>query len=223
VLREKHSFYVFESIETLRAALKKDGRQVQIVDFGTGVDRTETVRAIAVKSLQSARYAQLLFRMVHHFKSKQVLELGTSLGLTTAYLASNSSEINCVSLEGSPRIAELARENLQKLRIRNAEVVVGNIDDTLGEVLTKTKELDFVFVDANHQSVAVLNYFDKCLTKAHPATVMVFDDIYWSADMEMAWEKIKAHPRVTSTIDLFQFGIVFFNADLHKKHYKVRY
>ena len=90
-------------------------------------------------------------------------------------------------------------------------------------VLDQTNKLDFVFIDANHKSEAILNYFNLCLSKVHSNTVIVIDDIYWSSDMEKAWKKIKNSPQVMSTIDLFELGIVFFNPDLHKKHYKMRY
>jgi predicted O-methyltransferase YrrM len=223
VLREKHSFYIFNTIEKLRILMLKDNRILDINDFGTGNNRSKPVSFIADQSLKSAKYGQLLFRMVHYFKPHNVLELGTSLGITTSYLASSSTEIHCVSMEGCPQIAQVAKENIDKLDLKNIELVVGNIDNTLIEVLNKINKLDFVFFDANHQSKAILNYFELCLTKVHNYTIMVIDDVYWSDDMEMAWKKIKDHPQVTSTIDLFQIGIVFFNTDLHKKHYKMRY
>ncbi|MDD4993442.1 MAG: class I SAM-dependent methyltransferase [Paludibacter sp.] len=223
VLREKHAFYSFQSIENLRSALRKDNREVHITDFGTGTDRSETISRILAKAVQSPKYSQLLFRIIHYFKAQHILELGTSLGITTAYLASVSSDSECVSLEGSPEIAAVAKENLRKLKLSNVEIVVGDIDTTLADVLAKAEKLDFVYFDANHRSEAVLNFFKQCLPKAHKQTVMVFDDIYWSDDMEHAWDEIKSHPAVNSTIDLFQLGIVFFNDDLHKKHYKMRY
>ena len=80
-----------------------------------------------------------------------------------------------------------------------------------------------MFIDANHKSEAILRYFNLCLSKVHSNTVIVIDDIYWSSDMENAWKVIKNHPLVMSTIDLHQMGIVFFNSDLHKRHYKMRY
>jgi len=223
VLLEKHSYYIFKQIENLRSELKKDFRTVNIKDFGTGSDRTETISEITCKSLKSAKYGQLLFRMAHYFKVRNVLELGTSLGITTSYLASASSEIHCISLEGCPEIANIAQGNIDKLAIKNIEVIAGDIDITLNNVLEQTNNLDFVFIDANHQLEATLNYFDLCLTKVHPDTVIVIDDIHRSKGMEIAWKNIKDYPQVMSTIDIFQLGIVFFNNDLHKKHYKMRY
>jgi predicted O-methyltransferase YrrM len=223
VLCEKNSYYIFETIETLRKSLKNDSRVLNITDFGTGINRKRTIAEISKKSLKSEKYGQLFFRIANYMKAQNILELGTSLGVTTAYLASPSTQIKCVSLEGCPEIAQVAQDNFVKLDIKNIQVVVGNIDNTLAPVLNEFDQLDLIFIDANHSSEAVLRYFEQCLLKVHNETLMVIDDIYWSADMESAWEIIKKHIQVTSTIDLFQLGIVFFNSDLHKMHYKMRY
>jgi len=223
VLCERNSYYIFEEIELLRKRLKGDYRLLNIKDFGTGKDRRMKVADITRCSLKPAKEGQLLFRISNYIKAQHILELGTSLGITTAYLASPSSDIKCVSLEGCPEIAEVARENFEKLGLKNIEVVVGNIDITLKQVVNKYTQLDLIFIDANHRSEAVLNYFEQCMSKVHKDTVVVIDDIYWSADMERAWLSIQNHPRVSSTIDLFRFGIVFFNPDLNRKHYLMRY
>lgn len=223
VLVSKGLYYVFSEIESIRFDLKHDKRKIDITDFGSGNYKIRKVSEIAKYSLKSPKYGQLLYRIANYFNSRSVLELGTSLGVTTAYLAASSTEIRCTSLEGCPQTAKIAQENLKKLGLKNVNVVLGNIDDTLSGVLSDMTGLDLVFFDANHRSEYVLHYFDQCLSKVNNNTVMVFDDIYWSSDMEMAWNKIKENPLVTSSIDLFEVGIVFFNPDLHKKHYKMRY
>ncbi|MDR3653802.1 MAG: class I SAM-dependent methyltransferase [Paludibacter sp.] len=223
VLVDKSIFYVFPEIEAIRSNLRRDKRIINIKDFGTGHDRTRKVSEIAKCSIKSAKYGQLLYRIANYLKARDILELGTSLGLTTLYLASSSNKIQCVSLEGCPQTANLAKENFDKLGFENIKTVVGNIDDTLPDVINEMEKLDMVFIDANHRYESVIQYFDICLHKAHDNTVIIIDDIYWSADMEKAWERIKEYPKVKTTIDLFQFGIVFFNPDLYKKHYKMRY
>ena len=223
VLCEKCSFYIFPVIENLRSNLKKDFRVLNVKDFGTGIDRNSTISDIAKYSLKSKKQGQLLFRIAHYIKAQNVLELGTSLGVTTSYLASPSSKIKCVSLEGCPEIAQIAYQNFEKLGIKNIELIVGSIDETLETAINKFDILDLVFIDANHKSEAVLRYFELCLNKINKDSILIFDDIYWSSDMEMAWQIIKNHSLVTSTIDIFEMGIVFFNSNLNKTHYKMRY
>lgn len=223
VLYDKSSYYIFPKIEEIRSALKKDKRILNITDFGTGKDRKASVASIASHSLKSSKYGKLLFKIAHYCKSQNILELGTSLGVTTAYLAASDSNLRCVSLEGSEELATIAKENFQKLSIENIQIVVGNIDSTLEKVLNEFEKIDLIFIDANHKLPSVYNYFELCLTKIHNNSVIIIDDIYWSSDMEEAWEKIKNHPAVTSTFDLFQIGIVFFDIELTKKQYKMRY
>lgn len=223
VLYERHRYYAFESIEKVRLVLMKDMRELNVIDYGTGTSRKRTVADIARKSLKSPKQAQLFFRIANSLKVQNVLELGTSLGLTTSYLASSSKYIKCISLEGCPEIAQVAQTNFDKLGIKNIKLVTGNIDDTLAQVLLESKPLDLIFIDANHRSEAVLRYFEQCISKVHKDTILIVDDIYWSLDMEHAWDTIKMHSLVSSTIDIFQMGIVFFNSDLHKVHYKMRF
>jgi len=223
VLFENKPYYNFAKVEDVRKSLLKDKKKIDIIDFGTSHNRRTTVAAIASHSLKSVKHSQLLFRISNYFHVKSVLELGTSLGISTSYLASPSTKIQCVSMEGCPQIAAVALQNFRSLGLENIEVVVGNIDETLENTLLKFGTIDLVFIDANHRFAPVLNYFEKCLPKMNNNSILIIDDIYWSVEMERAWKTIKNHPNVTSTIDLFHLGIVFFNSELNKKHYKMRY
>ena len=223
VIYTKNQFYIFKAIESIRKDLNQNHQELFIKDLGTGVDRQATISSIARKSLQKKKYAQLFFRIIHQYKFQNILELGTSLGVTTAYLAATSGKTKCISLEGSPEIAAIARENFKRLNLNNIQTIEGNIDETLTQALNLLEKVDFALIDANHQSNAVLSYFEQVIQYSGSNTILVIDDIYWSDDMEEAWKLIKLHPKVTTTIDLFQLGIVFLKPDLHKKHYKLYY
>lgn len=223
VIYTKNKFYVFNAIESIRKNLNQNQQELFIKDLGTGVDRQSKVSSIARKSLQHRKYAQLFFRIIHQYKFQNILELGTSLGVTTAYLASTSGRTKCVTLEGSPEIAKIALENFKNLNLNNVQIIEGNIDETLTEALNLLEKVDFVLIDANHQSKSVLSYFEQVILHSASNAILVIDDIYWSDDMETAWNAIKNHPKVTTTIDIFQLGIVFLKPELHKKHYKLYY
>ena len=79
-----------------------------------------------------------------------------------------------------------------------------------------------VFFDANHRKEPVMKYFLQCLEHIHPDSVFIFDDIHWSAEMEQTWRQIRKNSRVTTTIDLFEVGIVYFNKNYPKKTYKMK-
>lgn len=221
VLREKNPFYIYNNIEYQRSKLLNDDSLINITDFGTGLSRSRKVSDIAHKSLKPKKFGKLLFRTINYYKAKNILELGTSLGITSAYLASASNDGKLTTLEGCPETARIAKETFKALEIKNVHVEVGNIDETLSNVIDRIGLLDFVFIDANHHYQPLINYFEKCISNAADNCIIVIDDIYWSVEMERAWKTIKEHEKVMSTVDLFHLGIVFVNKDLNKKNYKI--
>ncbi|MFZ9719521.1 MAG: class I SAM-dependent methyltransferase, partial [Chitinophagaceae bacterium] len=91
-------------------------------------------------------------------------------------------------------------------------------------VLKKMGKLDFVFIDGNHAYAPTLRYFNAMLPFVHSGTVMILDDIHWSAEMEKAWQAISNHSAVTLSIDLFFVGILFFREEqLHKQHFRIHF
>ncbi|MBI2269717.1 MAG: class I SAM-dependent methyltransferase [Bacteroidetes bacterium] len=227
VIQNNELYYLYGSIEKLRNELLNDPVEVQVTDLGAGsvVLKTGTrkISDITRHSLKSAKYSQLLFRLVNHFKPNTILELGTSLGITTLYMAIASSQTRVVSIEGSKTIAQYAKQNFEKLNIKNIQLTVGNFDDVLQSRLNELKHVDLVFFDGNHRKEPTLRYFGQCLQCAHNDSVFIFDDIHWSVEMEQAWEYIKKHDRVTLTVDLFFIGIVFFRKEQVKEHFVLRY
>jgi predicted O-methyltransferase YrrM len=224
VISDHTPFYGFEVIESLRSKHLLDQKAINVNDFGTGrVTRSEKISDIARKALKSKKYSQLLFRLVNHFNCNNILELGTSLGITTLYLALPGRKSRVITLEGSHETAEIARQNFQKLHRSDIVLMTGEFGETLSSALEKMPELDFVFFDGNHKKIPTLAYFEQCLPHSHSDSVFVFDDIHWSHEMEEAWNEIKAHPSVAITIDLYQLGIVLFKDGLKKQHFTLLY
>jgi predicted O-methyltransferase YrrM len=197
------------------------------VDLGAGSHlqnkTSKSISEIVHAAAKPEKYAQLLFRLVNHFQPATILELGTSLGISSAYMASANSRSKLITIEGCKEIAAIAGQNFKKLELFNIEQLTGNFDDRLPEVLKKIDQLDFVFFDGNHRKIPTINYFEQCLEKASERSVFVFDDIYWSDEMKEAWQEIKNNDRVTVTIDLFYFGILFFRKEQVKEHFVIRY
>lgn len=227
VIQNNKLYYLYGQIEKLRNELLNDPTEVQVADLGAGsaVLKTGTrkISDIARHSLKSAKYSQLLFRLVNHFKPNTILELGTSLGITTLYMAMANSQTRVLSIEGSEAIAQYAKRSFEKLDIKNIQLTVGNFDDVLQTRLNELKQVDLVFFDGNHRKEPTLHYFEQCLHYANNNSIFVFDDIHWSVEMEQAWECIKKHERVTLTIDLFFIGIVFFRKEQVKEHFVLKF
>jgi hypothetical protein len=55
------------------------------------------------------------------------------------------------------------------------------------------------------------------LPKTSQESILVFDDIHWSREMEEAWGIIKSHSSVKCAIDLFFIGIIFFREEFKEK------
>lgn len=217
------------SIESLRKTLLKSNETLTVTDLGAGSRRGNgTVRSVATiarNAQKPARYAWLLHRLVGQLQARYVLELGTSLGLTTAYLADAvaKTEGQLYSFEGCPNTAALARTHLDKLGYPTVKLVVGNLDETLAATVAQLPQIDLAFFDANHRYQPTLQYFTECLPRIHNDTLFIFDDIHWSDGMERAWEAIKAHPSVQVTVDLFGVGLVFFRREQPKQHFILRF
>lgn len=228
ILNDKKKYDCYEKIELIRKKLLKNNTTIEIEDFGAGSAvipfKNRIVKDIAASSLKKKKYAQLLFRVAKYYQAKTIVELGTSFGITTCYLANANSDSKIFTLEGAHNIAKIALKNFEEVGLKNIELVEGNFDKTLPLVNDKIKEIDLLFVDGNHRKKATLEYFDLFLKKVTEHSIFIFDDIHWSKEMEGAWKLIQEYDSVTLTIDLFFIGIVFFSKDFKvKQHFTIRF
>ena len=227
VFENDNSYYAFPAVELIRKKLLLTKRTLTVEDKGAGSrvfkSNQRKIKDIVKHSAQEPKYAQLLFKLVNYYQPNTILELGTSLGLTTTYLAKARKKAKVYTLEGSPEICKAAKNTFKSLLVKNVQLVQGNFNETLPETLPKITVLDFAFFDGNHQKKPTLDYFHQCLEKSNEHSVFVFDDIHWSDEMTEAWEEIKSHSEVTLTIDIFQFGIVFFRKGVEKQHFVLSY
>jgi predicted O-methyltransferase YrrM len=223
VVYEKNPYYVYSEIENVRKQMLSDRNSLFFNDFGTGKNRIIKVSEVAAKSVKKKKYAQLIYRVVNFIKPDVVLELGTSLGLTTCYIAAVSEKTKCITIEGCTSIAEIARHNFEKLKRQNINLITGNIDVVLPDVIRSVTQLDLIFIDANHTSEALINYFEQCMGKITPESIMIIDDIHYSKEMEKGWSYIQNKDEVKVTLDLFEIGIVFFKTDINTGNFKLMF
>ncbi|MBK0381290.1 O-methyltransferase [Mucilaginibacter segetis] len=217
----------YHKIEQMRDKLLVDDRMITITDMGAGSrvnnNRQKKISDITINALKPPKLAQLLYRLAAFSKPNTIVELGTCLGITTLYLQEAAPAAKVYTLEGCPQTADVAKEVFDIAGLNDVKLITGNFDDTLQDVINEHQQLDFVYVDGNHQKTATLNYFNWCLPKVHKGTMLIFDDIYWSEGMKQAWKEIKAHPQVTVTVDLFWIGLVFFKPSQAKEDFLIRF
>jgi len=227
VLRPQDERPEFVAIESLREDLLHSEQTIRVNDLGAGSRMFDLpirrVADTARTALKQPGQAQLLFRLARYFEAAEVLELGTSFGISTLYLARGAEEGRVHTIEGCPQTYRIAQHHFEQLRQRNIIPVLGSFRTRLPEVLRSIDRLDLAFLDGHHVEEPTLDYFEQCLAKSHNDTVFVLDDIHWSKGMEEAWEAIKDHPRVTVTIDLYNMGLVFLRSEQAKEHFTLRY
>jgi len=207
-------------IEILRGQLQKDDSVIYVEDYGTGAGKNPNrkISSILGRAVSNGDKATLIRDIASFFECSSIVELGTSLGLTTMYLASvNSSKV--VTFEGSESLSKLASKHFNKLGFSNIEIITGNIDQTFPHFLSKSEKFDLYYFDANHRYQPTMNYYNLARSRSSQSTIFIFDDIHYSPEMEKAWNEISKKTEVTLSIDLFNIGIVGFDPSRNKKHY----
>ena len=227
VFIDTHKYSEYKIIERHSNKLQKNKESIEINDFGAGSHRLQTkqriIGKIAHTSLSPKKYAQLLFRICRHLQPINILEIGTSLGISGTYIAAGSPNGQVITLEGSPNIAKIAQNTFESCNVSNISIHIGNFADTLSPALKQLNHIDFAFIDGNHTKQATLEYFELIYPYCNEHSVLIFDDIYWSRDMHEAWKTIRADSRVSLSLDIFKLGIVFFRKGVVKQNFRIRY
>jgi len=209
-------------IETLRTQLLNNPLELIVEDFGAGSARLKGSKRklsdIAKTSLSDPAYSSLYLRIIQFIKAGRIVELGTSLGVNTLYLAQNKKS-KVFTFEGSAALANVALTNFEYFNQNNIQLIEGNIDSTLSDFLQDPAKINFALIDANHRYAATMKYFAMLVMRLDEESILVVDDIHWSGEMEKAWNELKANELVYGSIDLFRCGILFFEPGLNRQHY----
>ena len=224
VVVAKKQFYAFAPLSRLREKLLRDTRVLEINDWGAGSrvrhKGKRTVGHIAKNSLGSRKKLEFIFNCVHYLRPQTILELGSSLGLSTLYLHKAHEKATIYTLEGARAMANIARDNFWVFGAP-IRLIEGNIDEKLLDLLKKIKPPDLVYMDANHQYKPTMQYFNWLLPRLHAQSVVILDDIYWSSQMTKAWRILSKHKKVSYAIDFFCLGILFFHQVKQQQSFKL--
>ena len=213
-----------ERIEHVRKAIERSKKIISVRDYGARspgevLPEEEMARGIVIQrvigdicriSSKSPSSCAVLFSLIRQLRPKSCLEMGTCTGISGAYigaaLALNGAG-SLLTLEGDEAIANIARQNFAALSLGHVKVAVGPFHLTLQVALADASPVDFMFVDGHHEEHATLRYFEMTLNYLTGDSVVVFDDINWSAGMKRAWGAIASHPACTGQFSLADFGI----------------
>ncbi|SRX55370.1 O-methyltransferase [Aequorivita sp. CIP111184] len=221
---DKTKYPEYHILKSYRKALRSDPSMIEMKDFGQGSrvfkGNARKVSSVVKNAGMKKKRQKMLFRLASYFKSENILELGTSLGLGTVALSVSNEFAAIHTVEGCPNTLRKAQDNFEKFNLHNIEIHQKVFKDFLAaNVLEK---YDLIFIDGDHNGERTLGYFKSLLKNVHNDSVLIFDDIYWSKDMTAAWQQIIADENVTVSIDTFQWGMVFFRKEQPKQHFVIR-
>ncbi len=227
VFNDKSDKVAYRKVDFIRNEFLKSDKIINVKDLGAGSkifhsDNRKISDIVKHSSIQK-KYGELLFRLSAAYKPETILELGTSLGISTAYLALGNPEAKVVTIEGCPETAKISLETFTLANTPNITLVNGSFEEVLPLTFFDLHTLGLVFFDGNHTKEATLNYFEQCLHFINENTIFIFDDIHWSDGMNEAWKIIRKNNKVTLTVDIYQFGIAFFKTDLSKQDFVIRF
>jgi predicted O-methyltransferase YrrM len=226
VLRDKSRSGKHDTIERERARLKACADIIEVVDLGAGSrihkDNLRRVSTIARTALQPASHARALALVAAHAKSINILELGTSFGITTAHLAAAMPQATIHTIEGCEAIAKQAQQVWKNVGLSNIQLTIGNFDAELPAVLKQMQHVDFLIIDGNHTAEACLRYIHLVDSYCHENIIVVVDDIYWSPSMTMGWQQCVADPRFSLSLDFFDFGLLYRSLGRVKEHFVLK-
>ncbi|BDU27594.1 class I SAM-dependent methyltransferase [Flavobacterium sp. GSB-24] len=216
----------YSILKKYRKSLFNNKSFIEVTDFGAGSkvfkSNKRQISKIAKTAGISPKRAELLFRISNYFQPKNILEIGTSLGLATSALALGNPKSKVITIEGCPNTANIAKNQLNEFDCTNVENIISEFESFLISENLQSTTYNLIYFDGNHSKKATLNYFELLLPTIDNDSVWIFDDIHWSPEMEETWEIIKNHPKVKVTIDTFQWGLVFFRREQEKEHFIIR-
>jgi predicted O-methyltransferase YrrM len=211
-------------IEQVRNQLRGTPELIELENYGAGSYLNPvmemSVKDIAENALSKPWQCRILYRLAKETGSKTIFELGSSLGISTSYLASLNHGTKVYTFEGSNLLSQYANVVFSSLNLSNIEMIEGNFDLTIPPTLEKISAVDFSFIDGNHTYESTIRYFNWILKKSTDRSVIVMDDIYWSPEMNKAWKEVMAHPMIKASIDFYKFGVLFLNPEA-SGHFKV--
>jgi len=172
------------------------------------IDRS-TLAYIAEVASISRYWGSFLHLCASSAQARTILELGGCAGISGSYLASAPLCQRFVTVEGSPDLAKLAGRHINQVAAGQCEVRNALFDDALDALLPGFgTALDFAYIDGQHERAATIHYLKRITPALHPGSIVIFDDVMWSRDMESAWQEISATDGVSAAVLLGRLGVI---------------
>ena len=197
------------AVDDLRQRLKDTTSTVEVVDYGAGTiggrrPPERRISDIVSRAATGPSWGRFLYGLARALRPQRVLELGTNLGISAAYIGlalrrTDEEGGSCgqlVTLEGAPALADLSRQHLNELAVGDrVEVITGRFIDTLPDVLATSGPFNLVFIDGHHEEEAAFAYASSIRPHLAPNALVILDDVEPGRPVRRAWQRLQdAHP-----------------------------
>jgi len=171
------------------------------------------------------RWGILLHLLVTNLEARAILELGSCVGISTAYLASAASHPRLITIDGSPATVVIAQETVAPFSDR-VLVMHSSFDSGLPRALAQFGDeglpVDLAFIDGHHQEAPTLHYVRTILPHLSQGALIVLDDIYLSLGMRRAWAELSAMRGVSAAVNTGRFGLLVWEGGMAiPRHYNL--
>lgn len=226
VYRDDRHYHAFDLVRAIRNYWSQRKGTVKLQSLGAPSKTTRraerTVSSLVKTNAIDDRCGRLLFRLTLWLRADRILEFGTNAGISTLYLHAADTRALLETVEGNPEVAALARETFAKAGASpQLHPYVSRFDTWLENNWPKNppeQPLDLFFLDGDHRYQPTLDYVRRLLPAATAQSVFVVADIHWSEGMEQAWTDLKRFPEVRASLDLYHFGLLFFDPKMEPQH-----
>ncbi len=181
------------------------GHKLEIESYGAirpiGALST-TLSHLARKAATPPLKGTYLYLFTQQQKPRRILELGTHLGIGTLYLHTAAPNADIHTVEASKTLAMYARRHFALFGAR-IHIHTGTFEEVLP---TLAGPWDMIYIDGDHRGPALEAYVTALYPQLRVGGWFVCDDIYWSRDMWLSWQKLRRGDwRLTHTVYPFGF------------------
>lgn len=179
-----------------------EGVRWLVSDAQAAMTATDLARRVSVQK----RWGMFLHLCAEAVGAQTILEMGTCVGISGAYLASASSRPRLVTLDVAEDLVPLARQTLSEVTDR-AVIVTGLFADTLGQA-SANLSIDLAYVDGHHDGEATAAYVETLVPRVEEEGLIVLDDIRLYSEMWETWSALTASLHFSAAIDVGRFGLL---------------
>ena len=221
---DKTPFSAYHNLKALRNKLIYNQDLVKVKHYSETSkvfqSNHQKISTIVKGEGSSYKKQKQLYRITNYFKPKNVLELGTSVGLGSAAMAIASNNSIIKTVEVNKNISDIAKKVFKSYQLKNIQIDTSSFKDFFKK--SNYENLDLVYLDGTCDKESTIENFNSLLKHSHNESVFIINNIYWSKEMTEAWNIIKKQKEITVSIDTFYWGFLFFRKEQPKQHFTIR-